>query len=166
MSEQAVIAEYIERVSQDVIAELRKLSDAQLNRPLPIPDTNTIYAIATHYVGMGEFWVLSLVGGQPSQRNRSAEFQAAGTGEAVIARIQAWVIQAKALLAAMPAERLDAFASPPASFAGSGGFKPDAPLTCRQCLMHVVEHCATHLGHIQLTKDLLLALDDGRLSVR
>ena len=42
---------------------------------------------------------------------------------------------------------------PPAAFRGP---KLSEVITVCDCLLHVVEHNATHLGHIQLTRDLLL----------
>lgn len=156
MSEISVFSDYIARITRDVIKDLHVLSDAQLNQPLPIPDANTIFAIGTHYVGMAEFWTLTLVGGQPTQRVRSAEFVASGRGSDLIARLERYRANAHTLLADLPPGRLDEIALPPAEFAQTGGFK-DQTFTCRDCLMHVVEHCATHLGHIQLSKDMLLA---------
>lgn len=50
---------------------------------MPVPDANTIYALATHTVGMGEFWVLALVGQRTITRNRAAEFRAQGSGPAL-----------------------------------------------------------------------------------
>jgi hypothetical protein len=72
--EAAQIALVIDRIARKIMAKIATLSDEQLNQPLPVPDANTLFAIATHAVGMGEFWVLTLVGARPSQRNRSAEF--------------------------------------------------------------------------------------------
>ena len=71
---------FIERIADDVIDQLEGVPDELLNRPTPIPDSNTLYGVATHTVGMGEFWVLALVGGWPIARNRSLEFRASGTG--------------------------------------------------------------------------------------
>jgi uncharacterized damage-inducible protein DinB len=154
MTELQTLLSYIERITREVIDEISKLSDDELNTPLPIPDTNTVFAIGTHYVGMAEFWTLALVGGTGSQRVRSAEFVARGAGADLIARMERYLADARALLTHIPASRLDEIAQPPAEFANTGGFK-DHTFSCRDCLFHVVEHSATHLGHIQLTKDLL-----------
>jgi len=147
------IANVIERIAREIVAKIENLSDEVLNRPMPVPDANTIYALATHTVGMGEFWVLALVGGRTVERNRAAEFRAQGTGSELVARYQQWIEDIHTVLDALPASALDELAEPPIEFRMTGGLGAE-PLTRRDCLLHVVEHSATHLGHIQLTCDL------------
>ena len=155
-SEGAQLALVIERIGRDILAKLGELSDEQLNQPLPIPDANSIFAIATHAVGMGEFWVLTLIGNRPSKRNRAAEFQAVGEGNPLTDRYQQWLADVHALLDALPDADMARVVEPPLEFRSTGGLQ-DGPLTVRDCLYHVVEHTATHLGHIQLSADLLQA---------
>jgi uncharacterized damage-inducible protein DinB len=152
--EAAQIALVIARIAEEIIAKIATLSDEQLNQRLPVPDANTLFAIATHAVGMGEFWVLTLVGDRPSNRNRSAEFVAAGEGKALLARYQQWIADTHALLDTLPESAMEQVVEPPFEFRSAGGLQ-EGPLTVRDCLLHVVEHTATHLGHIQLTADLL-----------
>ncbi len=153
-NEAAQIALVIERIAREIMAKLATLSDEQLNRRLPVPDANTLFAIATHAVGMGEFWVLTLVGDRPSNRKRSAEFVAVGGGKALLARYQQWIADTHALLDTLPVEAMARVVEPPFEFRSTGGLQ-EGPLTVRDCLLHVVEHTATHLGHVQLTADLL-----------
>lgn len=153
--EAAQIALVIERNAREIMAKIATLTDEQLNQSLPIPDANTLFAIATHAVGMGEFWVLTLVGERPSNRNRSAEFRATGEGKALLTRYEQWLADTSALLDTLPAAEMTRIVEPPFEFRSTGGLQ-DGPLTVRDCLLHVVEHTATHLGHIQLTADLLL----------
>lgn len=152
--EAAQIALVIERIAGEIMAKIATLSDEQLNQPLPIPDANTLFAIATHAVGMGEFWVLTLVGDRPSNRNRSAEFVAVGEGKALLARYQQWIADSHALLDTLSESAMVQVVEPPFEFRSTGGLQ-EGPLTVRDCLLHVVEHTATHLGQIQLTADLL-----------
>jgi uncharacterized damage-inducible protein DinB len=152
--EAAQIALVIARIAEEIIAKIATLSDEQLNQRLPVPDANTLFAIATHAVGMGEFWVLTLVGDRPSNRKRSAEFVAVGEGKALLARYQQWIVDTHALLDTLPVEAMVRVVEPPFEFRSTGGLQ-EGPLTVRDCLLHVVEHTATHLGHIQLTADLL-----------
>jgi uncharacterized damage-inducible protein DinB len=154
--EARTIADFLERLARDLIAELQDLPDEVLNRPLPWADANTLFALATHTVGMGEFWVLTLVGGQKIARNRAAEFQAQGRGAELIRRIEQWSAACRVLLDQLPDAQLNDLAQPPAEFLATGGFG-DAPLTQRACLLHVIEHSATHLGQIQLTRQFLLS---------
>ena len=155
-SEGAQLALVIERLGRDILAKIGELSDEQLNQPLPIPDANTVFAIATHAVGMGEFWVLTLIGNHPSHRNRAAEFRAVGEGSSLRLRYQQWIADVHALLDELPDAVMTRVVEPPLEFRSTGGLQ-DGPLTVRDCLYHVVEHTATHLGHIQLSADLLQA---------
>ena len=155
-SEGVQLALVIERIGRDILAKIGELSDEQLNQPLPIPDANTIFAIATHAVGMGEFWVLTLIGNRPSNRKRAAEFQAVGEGKPLTTRYQQWIADVHALLDGLPDAAMARVVEPPLEFRSTGGLQ-DGPLTVRDCLYHVVEHTATHLGHIQLSADLLQA---------
>jgi uncharacterized damage-inducible protein DinB len=148
----------IERIARDTIAVLKQLSDEQLNAPLPIPQTNTAYAIATHAVGMGEFWVLALAGGRRVQRDRQAEFHASGSGAGLIERFECWISETHAVLDGLDANALDAPAEPPREFRTTGNLGEKA-LSVRDCLLHVIEHDATHLGHLQITRQFLLAQD-------
>jgi len=159
-TEPQYFAQVIERIARDVIAQLQGLSDSTLNRPAPIPDANTLFALGTHTVGMGEFWVLALVGGRRIERDRSAEFRATGDGPAFIARFERWIADVHAVLDDLPAAALDQPANPPAEFRLTGNLGAQ-PLTGRDCLLHVVEHSATHLGQIQITVQLFAALDRG-----
>lgn len=152
--EAAQFAIVIDRIAHDILAKITPLSDEQLNQTLPIPDANTLFAIATHAVGMGEFWVLTLIGGRTSNRKRSAEFQASGQGKALVTRYQQWITDTHTLLDELPVEKMETIVEPPLEFRSTGGLQEGA-LTVRDCLLHVVEHTATHLGHIQLTADLL-----------
>ena len=155
-SEAAQIAIVIERLAREIMGKLEELSNEQLNQPLPVFDANTVFAIATHAVGMGEFWVLTLVGDRPSNRNRTAEFQAVGESKALIARYQQWLTDTHALLDTLPETAMTRVVEPPFEFRSTGGLQA-GPLTVRDCLYHVMEHTATHLGHIQLSADLLQA---------
>lgn len=145
------IALYIERIFRGMVEKLKVLPDDVLNRPMPAPDANTLFAIGTHSVGMAEFWVLELVGGQSVSRDRAAEFRASGTSADLVARIERFIPAMHALLDDLPASRMDEEITPPREFSATGGLPPN--LTVREALLHVIEHTATHLGHIELTTD-------------
>ncbi len=152
--EAAEIATVIERIGRDALTALEGLSDEILNQPLPLPESNSLFALATHLVGAGEFWVLALVGGRTIARNRPAEFHATGKQTDLVARYERWIADIHAVLDALPDAALDQLANPPAPYRPWQG---DAPMTRRACLLHAIEHSALHLGHIQLTRQLLLA---------
>jgi uncharacterized damage-inducible protein DinB len=153
-TEAQYVAAFIERNARLILAKLAERTDEQLNQPLPIPDANTLFAIATHTVGMAEFWVLALVGGQMVERDRPAEFRATGGGVALRERYERFIHNMHQVLTDLPTADMTRVVTPPAAFRLTGGFRPDQPLTVRDCLLHVVEHTANHLGHVELTCDL------------
>ena len=145
------IAIFIDRIFSEMRDKLRALPNDVLNRPMPVPDSNTLFAIGTHSVGMAEFWILALVGGQTVPRDRPAEFRASGSGVDLAARIERFLPAMHALLDDLPDARMDEIITPPPTFSMSGGLRER--ITVRESLLHVVEHSATHLGHVQLTAD-------------
>ena len=58
-----VYAAYLRRIAFEAVATLQDLSAGQLNWKTGEDGSNTMFAIATHMVAMGEYWVLCLVGG-------------------------------------------------------------------------------------------------------
>ncbi|MBX0331071.1 DinB family protein [Oscillochloris sp. ZM17-4] len=150
------------QIIDDLIATLTGLDDAALNAPIDLDEANTMAALATHTIGAGAFWTLVLVGGQRIPRDRPAEFRAVASGPELIARLQAWRAALDALLPDLPEAALGLTPSPPAEY----GFTPvrnGELLTGRACILHAIEHSAMHLGHLQLTRQLVLARRDGGL---
>lgn len=127
-TEPQYFARVIERIARDAIAQLDGISDELLNRPAPIPETNTLFALGTHTVGMGELWVLALAGQRRVARDRSAEFHATGRGPELIARFERWIVAVHEVLDDLPAAALDLPAQPPAEFRTTGNLG-EAPLT-------------------------------------
>ena len=152
MAEGAEIARVLEAIGRDVLDELRDLSDHDLNRPLPLPETNTLFALATHLVGSAEMWVLQMACGRPVPRDRDAEFRAAGAYADLAARYERWFAAVHDALDGLPAAALDAAAH---TEPGRLPFGAVEPVTARACLLHAIEHSSLHWGHIQLTRQIL-----------
>jgi len=146
----------LERIGRDVLAQINSLPETLLNRSLPLPETNSLFALATHLVGMSEFWVLALVGGQQVQRDRSAEFQALGTADELVHRYTQWLLNMHQVLDSLPDTGMEHVVEPPQEYRNTGGLV-DGPISVLDCLLHTVEHSALHLGHIQLTSQFLLS---------
>jgi uncharacterized damage-inducible protein DinB len=147
----ARIANLLDRLGRSVLEELGGLPDDALNRALPLPETNTLYALATHTAGAGEFWSLAMAGARPLDRDRAAEFRGKGTLADLVPRYERWLADAHATLDTLPDEALAQPVTPPPEFRPWG----DEPMTLGDCLLHAVDHTALHLGHIQLTRQLL-----------
>lgn len=131
------------------------LSEEQLNWRPPAPEANSVYVIATHIMGNAEAWVLGIACGQPVERDRPAEFRAVGGDAApIIARARELSRRFEEALSALPPSALDEVREAPQSLWGLGD---PHPVTVRQALVLVLEHAASHLGQLDLTRDLALA---------
>jgi uncharacterized damage-inducible protein DinB len=151
-NEASHFASLLEYIGRDVLQQLRAVPEPLLNQPLTLPETNTLFALATHLVGAGEFWVLALAGGRTVVRDRPAEFHATGTLAELVARYERWIADVHAVLDTLPDAEMERGVQPPTTFQPRD---PNQPMTVRDCLLHAVEHSALHQGHIQLTCQFL-----------
>jgi uncharacterized damage-inducible protein DinB len=150
--ETQAIARVLDQIGRRTLDQLRGISDDDLNRPLDLPESNSAFVLATHLIGSAEYWVLELAGGQDVERDRPSEFRATGTGAELAARYERWLAAMRALLDALPGERLD---QPALAHDGQQARQGGAPVTIRDALLHAVEHCALHQGHLELTRQML-----------
>ena len=116
-------------------------------RPIPGNEghlTNSLGAIITHLAGSETYWMKEIIGGQSIHRDREAEFTAKGAG---VSELQEKLNKAaqvtKAVLSSLSPSGLDE----------ERQFR-DRKVTVRWGILHVIEHTAVHLGHIQLTRQL------------
>ena len=149
-----VYASYIRRIAADAVATLQGLTAGQLNWKTGEDGSNTMFAIATHMVAMGEYWVLCVVGGADVVRDRQAEFHAVGSAAEIVLRLQNWSQACDMLCIGLGSEVLAEIARAPTEYFQSGGFGSEV-LSKRECLMHVVEHSALHLGQLQILRQLV-----------
>ncbi len=152
--EGAQIATVLERIARGVIEMLADVPQDLLNRQIPLPEANSLFALATHLLGSGEFWVLTLAGGRDVGRDRDAEFRASGTFEQLKERSDRWLAAVHEVLDGMPSEPLNRIAQPPTAYRGMVG---DEPMTVRACLLHAVEHSALHQGQIEITRQMVMS---------
>jgi uncharacterized damage-inducible protein DinB len=150
----ARIADLLERIARDAMAQFGDIRDEDFNRRLSLPESNTLCALATHLVAAGEFWVLVLVGKREIPRNRPAEFSATGRARDLLPRYERWIQDVHEVLDDFPDERLSESAEPPAGYALSPASQRERS-DVRDALLHAVEHSALHLGHLQLTRQFL-----------
>ncbi len=86
------------------------------------------------------------------QRNRLSEFRATGTRAELAARYERWLAAMQELLHTLPDERMEQPVSVPARYRPT---LDEEPMTLRDALLHAIEHCALHQGHLELTRQLL-----------
>jgi uncharacterized damage-inducible protein DinB len=151
-NEASHFAAVLERIATHTLTQFRDISDADLNSPLSLPESNSAFVLATHLIGSAEYWVLEMAGGRDVQRDRLSEFRATGTGAELEARYERWIAAMQELMQTLPDEQLDQIANVSAQYHPPS---EDRPMTVRDCLLHAVEHCALHQGHLELTRQLL-----------
>ena len=107
---------------------------------------NSLYILASHALGLTEQATLFMLCGEPGERDREAEFASSGpTSEALEARWASLRERIPASLSRIPATTLLASFEHPVRGTESG----------RQLLLATATHVATHLGHAELTRDLI-----------
>lgn len=127
---------------------LHRLDDVLVNTAPDIADANTPYRLTIHAMAACEWWTSHIVCGHPSDRDRDAEFVATGTVAQALAALDHTSATLDALRPDLEAARV---VQGPASTTKPLG----AEWTVGACLIHAYEELAQHLGHLEITVDLL-----------
>lgn len=110
-------------------------------------ETNSLAAIVTHLAGSEIFFMKEIIGRQPIQRDREAEFVTRGMNASVLkAKVDAAAKSAEEVLSPLTGGQL-----------GEERKFRDRMVTVRWSILHVIEHTGQHVGHMQLTRQLWLA---------
>ncbi len=109
--------------------------------------TNSLTAMVVHLVGSETYWMKEVIGGKKIVRDRDAEFVTKGLSVPELqAKIGATGKVTMEILSGLTEKHLE-----------EGRKWRDRPVSVRWCILHVIEHYAQHLGHMQLTRQLWLA---------
>jgi hypothetical protein len=150
---QAVV-NVLEKLSEQAMAALDGIPENDLNdwKPLQgLEDINTFYALATHLVGAGEYWILHAAAGRPLERDRPAEFRARGDFASLKARYDRWLAESREALASLTEADLPRLFTRDANpKTGSAAIR----WTVAECIVHAVEHTGVHVGHLQIQRQL------------
>lgn len=145
---------YVNRALDEMVAILFRLGDDDVNRKPDLPGANSPFAIVTHCTGVMEYWGGHVVRGRDNTRDRDSEFVATGTVPELVARVE----DARSRL------RDDVHKCSPALPPRKPPDENDQDLplgrTQMGVMMHIYEELAWHLGHLEITRDILLK--DGR----
>ena len=138
------------RTIDGYIEAIAGLDDHQINAAPELPGANSPYQLVVHALGACAWWTAHMVCGHPSERDRSAEFEATGT----VADAQARLRTAADALEVLRPELIAA-----AEVQGTPSTtKPlGVPWTVGACLIHAYEELAQHLGHLEVTVDIVTA---------
>lgn len=136
---------FIESSIDRLVACLDGLNEDELNWR-PLSDANSLFVLATHILGTAEENILGVLCGQQVDRQRQAEFATRG-GSAEPIRLRWNELRermSQGLVRLSPA-KLDDEREHPRRGRQTG----------REVLIVVARHAAEHLGHAELTLDLL-----------
>ena len=98
-------------------------------------------------LGSETYWMKEVIGGKKIVRDRDAEFVTKGLSVPELqARIEATGKVTAEILSVLTEKQLEE----------SRKWR-DRSVSVRWCILHVIEHYAQHLGHMQLTRQLWLA---------
>ena len=149
---------YLEMI-EDLRAQVRDLladlpAEALNWRPLESSEghaTNSLGVLATHIAGAEHFWTAEVVGGLPPSRDRDAEFttRAASASELV------------GLLEQVGEETRELFSTLSETDLDGTREARGRVIPVRWCILHVIDHSALHLGHMQLTYQLWMGGQHG-----
>jgi uncharacterized damage-inducible protein DinB len=145
------LAHYLHRID-DLRGQVRELiadlpAEALNWRPLPTTADhamNSLAVLAAHVAGAEQFWIAEVIGGLPPTRDREAEFATVVASSApLVARLDA-----VGAMTHQVCERLSA-----ADLEGSRQAH-GREVSVRWAFLHVIDHTALHLGHMQITYQL------------
>ncbi len=107
-------------------------------------EANSLAVLASHVAGAEHFWLGEVVGGLPPTRDRDAEFAAqAGEAGELLRRLDEVGAETRAVFAALKPGDLDGTRQ-----------AQGRTVAVRWAILHVVDHTALHLGHMQITCQL------------
>ena len=113
--------------------------------------TNSLVVLTTHVAGAEHFWIAEVVGRRPSTRDRDAEFVAEVTDAAMLVRrLEEVGAETRRVFASLDQDDLDGVRE-----------ARGRTIPVRWCILHVVDHTALHLGHMQLTYQLWMGGQTG-----
>lgn len=127
---------------------IAKLNNEQLNAETGLPGSNTAFQLVYHATQACTYWVDHIVCGNPTDRDRDAEFRSSGTASeahAAIFALRELLTERSELLTTVTE-----LANSPQTVTPLG-----QPWTVGAALIHAYEELAQHLGHAEITADLV-----------
>ena len=133
----------MQELHNDILNTLKDLPPAALDWS-PAAEMNSINVLVTHTVGAQRFWIGEALGGDPANRNREAEFKVHGLeADELVQRLNNSFEYIRATLESLTVDDL-------AGVRETSGRERSVAWI----LGHALKHTATHMGHIQLMRQL------------
>jgi uncharacterized damage-inducible protein DinB len=142
---------YLQRL-EDLHGQMTRLvaelpAEALNWRPIQGEDahvTNSLAVLTAHAAGAEHFWIAEVIGGRPATRNRAAEFATTAASASDLVRLlEHTARESGEVLSTLRASDLD----------GTRQVQ-ERIVPVRWCVLHVIDHTALHLGHMQITYQL------------
>jgi uncharacterized damage-inducible protein DinB len=140
--------ERIEDLHNQISGLLEDLPAEALNwRPIQGEEnhvTNSLAVLTAHLVGAEHFWIAETLGGWASTRDRDAEFAIRVTSTAeLIQRLEKVAVETREVFSNLSEADLNDTRQ-----------VQGRTVPVRWCILHVIDHTALHLGHMQITYQL------------
>jgi uncharacterized damage-inducible protein DinB len=136
----------LQELHEDIEKALEGLPQAGLDW-LPGKEMNSIAVLVVHLAGAERYWIGDVLGGDPSNRNRDMEFQVHGlSGQDLKDRLSDSLAYIRNQVSALNLQDLAAQRT-------SQRYR-EGEVSVAWSLLHVLEHTALHLGHIQVARQL------------
>ncbi len=141
------VIDRLEAVHRAIDGVLTDLPDAALDWS-PGPEMNSLAVLLAHTLGAERYWIGDVAGGEPSGRDREAEFRTAGrTTVDFAAQAQAVLAHSRNVLTRLTAADLVGARTAPLF---------GQRVTAGWAILHGLEHTALHAGHMEITRQLWL----------
>jgi uncharacterized damage-inducible protein DinB len=139
---------------EDYLLNLKELHDEILNVLKDLPpealdwspaaDMNSINVLVTHTVGSQRYWIGEVIAGDPANRDREAEFKVHGLDkDTLVRRLIDSLAYVRTMLEGLSLDNLASLRD-----------LPRGERSVSWVLGHALKHTATHVGHVQLMRQL------------
>jgi uncharacterized damage-inducible protein DinB len=109
-------------------------------------EINSINVLITHLIGAERYWIGDVIFGEPSGRDRDAEFKVEGLSETeLVQKLSEIESYLQNRVATLTLQELEEQRISP---------RNGREVTLGWALCHALKHTALHLGHIQITRQL------------
>jgi hypothetical protein len=143
------VASYVDQAVGAMTGIVVGLGDEKANRRPALGGANSPYVLLRHCLGVMEYWGGHVVAGREVQRDRAAEFRSAGPVAELAAAAQEATRRFRADIATAE------LAAPPRGTHPTTGRDELEMASQGHALLHVMEEMCQHLGHLEITRDLL-----------
>ena len=135
----------LQEYHDEIRTELKGLPPEALDWT-PGPEINSLIILVIHLIGAERYWIGDVIAGEPSGRDREAEFKVKGLSEQeLIQRLSNNEVFIQKALEPLALHQLEEERT---------SSRDGRSVTIGWVLCHVLKHTALHLGHMEITRQL------------